>query len=218
MLLGWIAMFAMGGAGLGAELKVAENAPPRDVADSIRTRLQTKSLQLTAGGKTICEFWLVAETPLQSKPASPGKSLDAVKPATLLGVVSVPQARRDYRDDELAAGVYTMRLAAQPQDGNHLGTAEYPWFAVLVPAKSDTGPDAITSYKMLVETSSKPTATGHPVILCLWPAGSNPGNAPKINEPTAGHQSVQVKIAGKTAAGEAAELPFEIVFEGKRKE
>jgi len=50
--------------------------------------LQTKAVQLLDGEKPVYEFWFGAEVLLQSKPASAGKALDAVKPATLLGAVA----------------------------------------------------------------------------------------------------------------------------------
>lgn len=195
-------------------LKVADKEPPKELGTAISSLLQKKAVQLLDGGQPAYEFWFVADLPLQSKPTSLAKAIDSVKQATLLGAVSVPKAKRDYRDDELAAGVYTMRLVLQPQDGNHLGTAEFNWFAALVPAKLDTKPDGITDYKSLVKASSKETATDHPLILSLRPATSAEGELPKLNEPAAEHKSVRVKVPGK-AGTEKADLIFELVYEGK---
>ena len=128
--------------------------------------------------------------------------------------MSIPKALRDYRDDELAAGVYTMRLVVQPQDGNHLGSAEFLWFAALVPAKLDTKPDGIADYKTLVKASSKETATDHPVILSLRPPSSTDGDAPKLCEPAAEHKSVRVKVPARLGDEKTA-LVFEVVYEGK---
>src|SRR5690349_23578052 len=101
-------------------LKVTEKEPPKELDTAISSLLQKKAVQLLEGGRPAYEFWFVAELPLQSKPAGLAKALDSVKQATLLGAVSVPKALRDYRDDELAPGAYTLRLVMQPQDGNHL--------------------------------------------------------------------------------------------------
>ncbi len=193
-------------------VKLADKEPPKEVDQSIRTLLQQKAIQVVSGDKPAYEFWLVKELPLQSKPASVAKALDSIKQATLLGVVAVPAAKRDYRDDELAAGAYTMRFALQPQDGNHSGSAEFPYFAVLVPAKLDTKPDGIKDYKELVKTSGKETSTDHPVVMSLWPASSAEGDAPKLSQPAAEHKSVRVKVPAK---GESTPVSFEIVFEGK---
>jgi len=195
-------------------LKVADKEPPKELGTAISLLLQKKAVQLLDGGQPTYEFWFVTELPLQSKPAGLAKALDSVKQATLLGAVSVPKSQRDYRDDELAPGIYTLRLVLQPQDGNHLGTAEFNWFAALVPAKLDTTPDGITDYKSLVKASSKETATDHPLILSLRPAATGEGELPKLNEPATEHKSVRVKIPAKAGA-EKTDLMFEVVYEGK---
>ena len=210
-----LVMVAATGSAASLTLKVADKKePPKELDPSITAKLQKSAVQLLDGDKPAYEFWFAAELPLTAKPASSAKALDAVKQATLLGAVSIPKALRDYRDDELAAGVYTMRLALQPQDGNHLGTSEFAWFAVLVPAKIDTKPDGITDYKPLVKASSRETATDHPVILSLRPPSSPDGDTPKLCEPAAEHKSVRVKVPAKFGA-EKTTLIFEVVYEGK---
>jgi hypothetical protein len=137
-----------------------------------------------------------------------------LKQATLIGAVNVPSAQRDYRDDEMAAGAYTMRFALQPQDGNHLGSAEFLYFAVLTPVKFDTKLDGIADYKQLVKASSKQTTTDHPVILSLRPPSAEAPDAPKLVEPAAEHKSVLLKLPAKAGA-DTVPLAFEIVVEGK---
>jgi hypothetical protein len=200
-LLTWVAS--------AADLKVADKAP-KELDPSLQKLLQPKSIQVDDA----FEFWLVSELPLSSKPPSAAKALDSVKQTTLLGVVSVPKAARDYRDDEIAAGTYTMRFVLQPQDGNHLGSAEFPYFAALTPAKLDTKPEGITDYKSLVKASSKETSTDHPVVLSLRPANSDAGEFPKLEEPAPEHKSVRVKLPA-SAAGQKTAIVFDIVYEGK---
>jgi len=195
-------------------LKVADKEPPKELDASIRAKLQSKAIQLLAGDKPVYEFWFDAEVPLQSKPSSTAKALETVKQATLLGAVSVAGDQRDYRDDELRAGVYTMRFALQPQDGNHLGTAEFSFFVVLTPAKIDNKPDGIADYKALVKASSRETSTDHPVILSLRPASSDDGDPPKLNNPAPDHKSVRIKVPAK-AGGDKTAIAFEVVYEGK---
>jgi hypothetical protein len=177
-------------------LKTAEALPPKDIDPAIQKLLQPKAIQLVEGDKPVFQFWLIKDLP-------GAKALDAIKPAALLGVVSLPKSQRDYRDDEIAAGTYTMRFALQPQDGNHLGSSEFLYFAVLTPAKLDTKPDGITDYKALVKASSKETSTDHPVILSLRPTK---GDSQELLEPATEHKSVRVKVPP---------LSFEIVYEGK---
>lgn len=205
-------------AALAAELtlKTADKEPPKELDASIRAMLQNKSVQLLDGEKPALEFWFCTEIPLQSKPALLAKALESVKQTTLLGAVSVSGAKRDYRDDELAAGTYTMRLGLQPQDGNHLGTSEFSWFAVLVPAKYDTKPAGLPDYKALVKAGSKDTSSDHPRILSLRPATSDAGEFPKLNVPGPDHKSVRLKLPAK-AGEEKTSLTFELVYEGMGK-
>jgi hypothetical protein len=194
-------------------LKLADKAPPNEVNESIRALLQPKAVQLVEGDKPVIELWLAKDLNLQSKPSSPATAMDALKPATLLGAASFASARKDYREDEIAKGVYTLRFAHQQQDGNHLGTAEFTYFAVLVPAKLDTAPDGIKDYKQLVNTSSKETSTDHPMVISLRPVSAAEGELPKLAEPAPEHKSVRVKIPGKGA--DTSPVVFDIIYEGK---
>ena len=194
-------------------LKVTDNAPPTEINESIRSLLQPKAVQLLDGDKPVVELWLAKELNLQSKPSSPATALDAVKQTTVLGAASFASPRRDYREDEIAKGIYTVRFAQQQQDGNHLGTAEFTYFAVLVPAKLDAGPDAIKDYKQLVNTSSKETSTDHPMVISLRPVSSAEGEFPKLATPAPEHKSVRVKIPGKGA--DSSPVVFDIIYEGK---
>jgi len=197
-------------------LKVTDKEPPKELAAAIREKMQSKVIQLLDGSNPVFEFWFVSELPLQSKPESIAKGLDAIKQTTLLGAVSLPKSQRDYRDDEIAAGVYTMRFGLQPSDGNHLGTAEFPYFAVLIPAKLDSSPVAITDYKKMVKTSSKETSSDHPIILSLRPASSDQGELPKLNAPAPDHKSVRVKVPAN-ANSEKNTIVFEVVYQGMGK-
>ena len=194
-------------------VKVTDKEPPKELDASIRGKLQTKAIQLLDGDKPVYEFWFSSEIPLKSKPASPDKALDALHDTTLLGAVNVGAGQRDYKDNEIAPGVYTMRFGLQPQDGDHLGTAEFPYFAVLIPAASDTQPDGITTFKAMTKASGKDTSSNHPVILSLRPASSDSGDLPKLNEPAADHKSVRLKVPAKAGA-EKTSVVFELVYKG----
>jgi hypothetical protein len=197
-------------------LKATDKEPPAGLDASIRAMLQARAIQLLNDNKPVYEFWFVKELPLDGKPESVAKALDKVKQATLIGAVNVAGDQRDYRDDELHAGVYTMRFALQPQDGNHLGTSEFSYFVALVAAKLDPKPDGIADYKTLVKASSRDTSSEHPVILSLRPASSDEGELPKLNEPAPDHKSVRLKVPAR-AAGQATGIVFELVYQGMGK-
>ena len=106
LVLGTLLTFLQMQASTAADLalKITDKEPPKELDTSILAKLQTKAVQLLDGEKPVYEFWFNAEVPLQSKPASTGKALDALKQAALLGAVAVSRDQRDYRDDELRAG------------------------------------------------------------------------------------------------------------------
>lgn len=200
------------------KLKVAEKECPKEIDDSIRKTLQGSALQISDGAKPMFEIWFCKEISLASKPESSAKAMDAIKQSTMLGVISVSADTRDYKDNDLLAGLYTMRFALQPQDGNHLGTAEFLYFAVLVPAKKDLKFDGITDYKGLVKASREGTATDHPIILSLRPPSSSDASLPKLFEPAPEHKSVGVKIPARIAGtSETSSVTFELVYQGKGK-
>jgi hypothetical protein len=204
----------------GAELalKVVDKEPPKDLDASIRDALQSKAVQLIEGENPAFEIWFRTEIPLKSPAESAEKALQSVREAALLGIVIIGSDRRDYKDNDLAKGVYTARFAFQPQDGNHLGTAEHPFFAVLTPVKRDTKLDGISDYKTLVKASSKDTPSDHPIILSMRPASSTEGEFPKQNEPAPEHKSVRIKIPAKAPDSSVkSSLVFELVYEGKGK-
>jgi hypothetical protein len=194
-------------------VRIVNKALPNEIAPDLQTLLQPQAVQVVEGDKTLLELWLAKEVPLQSKPSSAVKALDAVKPAGVLGAVALPAARRDYRDDEVPAGIYTLRFAMQPQDGNHSGSSEFAYFGVLVPAKLDPKPDAIKDYKELMKASSKETSTDHPMVMSLRPVASSEGAPLTLNTPAPEHKSVRVKVPAK--GPDTKEIAFEIVFEGK---
>jgi hypothetical protein len=203
--------------GYAGELKVqtADSKPPAEADESLIQAVQAKSVQVIEGDKVIYEFWFRSSIPLKAKPDQPEGLIDQIKETTFLGLVQVAAGQRDYKDNEIAPGPYTMRVAWQPEDGDHLGKAEYPFFAVLVPVAADTSVEGINRYRTLVKTSGKGTPTEHPVVLSLRPMASFEGDFPQLSEPAPDHKSLQVKTSAHASA--PSEVAFEIVVKGKGK-
>ncbi len=219
-VLGLVLQAGWAGSCAGAELtlKIVDKEPPKEVGESIRKTLRPKAVQLLDGEKPVYEFWFRAEIPLKAKPESPAKALPAIGETTLLGVAIVQGVQRDYKDNEVHQGVCTMRFAFQPQDGNHLGTAEYSYFAVLIPARNDATLEGISAFKPMVKASSRDTATDHPVVLSLRPGSADDGEFAKLNEPAPDHKSLRVKLTAKAPdSDQNVTLVFELVYKGKGK-
>jgi len=220
LILLWFAFLSSYGAslsdGAGAVVKVIDKEAPKEVSNAIRQTLQSKAVELVESDKAIYEFWWRKEIPLKSK--ADAKSLSSIGETTLLGIVSVGKGQRDYKDNEIPEGTYTARFGLQPQDGDHLGTAEYPYFTVLIPAKNDTEVDGIKTYKAMVKASGKETSTGHPIVLSLRPGSSGDAEAPKLTEPAPDQKCVRIKIPAKAPdADQPTTVVFELVYKGKGK-
>lgn len=203
-------------AGLSAEadltLKVVEKAAPEGVSDAIKAELQGTAIQLLDGDKPVYEFWLAKSIKLEKAPDAKD-ALAALAPITLLGVAQVEGDERDYRDDEIYTDVYTMRLAIQPSDGNHLGTSEFPYFAILIPAAKDTSVSGYDDADAMVDVGKEDTAAEHPIIMSLRPSDAE-GPYPKLREPVYEHKTVVVEVPAKDADGAESKIVFEIVYEG----
>src|SRR5436305_1163606 len=78
-----------------------------------------------------------------------------------------PIERCDMTLRNVGAGVYTLRLAYQPEDGDHMGTAPYAEFALACPAAEDKNADTMEA-KALHELSAQ-TTKGHPSVWVLFP-------------------------------------------------
>lgn len=197
-------------------LKTADKPPPKEIGGTILAVLQPKAIQLLSGDKPALEIWLRQEIPLKSKPSSASDALGSVSETALIGIVAVEdKGFQDYKGNDLSAGTYTARFGLQPQDGDHLGTADYNTFLVLIPADSDKELNGIDKFKPMVKASGKATSSGHPVVLSLRPP-SGGATATSLTEPATDHKAIRIKLPGKVSSGgDKAEIVFDLVYQGK---
>jgi hypothetical protein len=64
-------------------------------------------------------------------------------------------------------------------DGDHMGTAPFREFCLLVPAVDDKNPGPMGSAKELQELSTKVVGMGHPAVFLLFP-NNKPADAPQL--------------------------------------
>lgn len=64
--------------------------------------------------------------------------------------------------------MYTLRLAVQPDTGDHRDTAPHQDFVLLVPAAADKSAEPV-ELKELVKLSLKTTGGDHPGVMLLFP-------------------------------------------------
>lgn len=216
-LIGWCFLAASASLSAGElVLKTIQRPAPPEINESIRALLQPVCIQLLDGQTPAYQLWLAKELPLKGRLEAPTNGLPLIKQTTLLGAALIGGTQRDYRNDEIAAGPYTVRLGLQPEDGDHLGTAEFPYFAVLVPAKNDPKADGLPAYEALVKASSKERPNGHPIVLSLRPATSADGVLPQLNQPTSDLKCVRLRFPVKASdSGSPTNVVFDLVYQGK---
>ncbi len=164
-----------------------KTAAPAEVQGSIRKLLGDHCVQLlNAKGDVLAEVWFRKDLPIRATDAQVknGLTYHEVAETSLFGAIRFPKQITDYRKQKIPAGVYTLRLANQPMDGDHMGTAPYSEFLLLSPAAEDKKPDTMAP-KALQELSGK-TTDGHPGVLLLFP-GTGAAAEPKLEKKEENH-------------------------------
>lgn len=145
---------------------------PQGVSEDILRVIEPRGYDISVQGKQFCTLWFVrqVETKADFRP-----TLNVKYPfehGQLIGVIQVHRSGEfsDFRGQELPVGVYTLRYAQQPVDGNHVGTSELYDFLLALPATTDKNPSKITSFEQLVKLSAQVSMTTHPAILSLLPS------------------------------------------------
>jgi hypothetical protein len=194
--------------------KLAEPAPKEGLSPEIASLLSPTGFKVIRGeSRVICEVWLCKEWPVKDVKAA-GELLYPFQPGQVMGVARYPRKASDFRDQDIPAGLYTLRYGLQPVDGAHVGTSPTRDFLLLTPADTDKSPDIIADFKTLSKASAKTTGTSHPAILSLQRLADS-------KEPLAiRHQEEKdwwiVRFSGKTKAGDkSADQAVEVVVVGK---
>jgi hypothetical protein len=145
--------------------------PPTELVEGVRRLLQKDCELVTDGaGTAVGRFWFRAELPgkATAQQIKNGITFQEVTETCVLGAVKFERPFIDYRKQEIAAGVYTLRLAYQPENGDHKDSAPHTEFALLVPADKDPKPDEMEA-KALYKLSFASTGGEHPGVLLLYP-------------------------------------------------
>jgi hypothetical protein len=193
---------------------VLAEAPPADALSvEIIAQLSPTGVKVTSGARTVCEIWLCKEWPAKANFQPTNDVLYPFEPGHLIGALRFRGRANDFRDQQISRGVYTLRYAQQPVDGNHVGTSPTRDFLLLSKAAEDTSPEPL-DVEQLTSGSAEAAGTSHPALLSLQrPQGE--GNA----APTIRHNDESdwwiVRLTGQAKTGqETRTLPLELVVVG----
>ncbi len=196
---------------------IAEAAPADALAEEIAAALDSGGVKVFKGAsRTVAEFWFCKTWPVMEG----FKATDAVAypfaQGQLIGVVRFKNKASDFRDQEIAKGVYTLRYAQQPVDGNHVGTSATRDFLLLVAADADKSSKA-ADLPALVEKSAAAAESKHPAMFALkTPKGD--GAKPALAHDETADLWIAT-VAGKVeSGGKATALPIGIVVVGHAEE
>ncbi|HXF04141.1 MAG TPA: hypothetical protein VNM72_01845 [Blastocatellia bacterium] len=141
------------------------------VSESVRAVLDERGYRIRlADGSVYCDIWFRREVPVQAKADIPGTLYTEWAESTLIGVISFAQATNDFRGQAIKSGIYTLRYALHPADGNHMGISPYRDFLLLVPVADDRDASAKIPFEQLVKMSARAAGTNHPASLSLTSA------------------------------------------------
>jgi hypothetical protein len=197
--------------------KLEEGAPADAVGSEIAPLLNETGFKVIRGAsRTVCEFWLRKELPTSGAAASSGVNYP-FNQGEIIGVVRFPRSGSDFRDQDIAEGVYTMRYGLQPVDGAHVGTFPTRDFLLLSKAEEDQSP-APADIKALTEKSAEAAETNHPAILALVKLEEKAESYPSI---TANEEKeweiARLEVAIKSG-DQAQKIPLDLIVAGRAEE
>lgn len=149
----------------GYSVEALKEAAP--VSEKVRQELVFEGVRvLGADKKPFVDVWLRKSLPAGEARDLLGVRFPSLQDGMLLGVARFHSEGADYKNIKLKAGIYTLRYLTQPEDGDHLGTAESRDFLVLAPAADDVSPAPLKAEEM-IKLSGKVSGKKHPSVLYL---------------------------------------------------
>lgn len=190
------------------KVEALKEAAPADVSEAVRKEVSPAGTRVLRGGKPFADFWFRGAVPAVDAAKGLGILYPTLRPGGLVGVVRFHAESADFKAQKFPAGVYTMRYAVQPEDGDHQGVTESRDFLLLCSAAADPSPDAM-EVKDAIKLSAKMNGKKHPSVLYL--VGGQGGTLPRVVADEAPERSVfeaEVSAGGKP-------LRLSIVIVGK---
>ena len=146
------------------------DAAPAELTAAIAAALAPGSVTVKSGDVQLDLWWVKAIALTKAPEGAP--AWGDVGDGTLVGAIRVGAQWSDVRGYVVRPGVYTLRYARQPANGDHLGVSPNREFLLMSPAAVDTTPDPV-GYKGAVDLSKQTVRRAHPSALSLDPPAAN---------------------------------------------
>ena len=163
----------------GYKVESAAIAAPAELSAAVRDALSPQALRVSGPGGVVCEIWLRKTVPGQAAAQNLGVVYTQISEGTLVAAIRFPADLKDYRRQNVKAGVYTLRYALSPVNGNHQGVAPQRDFLLAIPTAADQDPVNV-SQAQTIELSKKSTSTNHASVWCLMPGDGAAGAAAAV--------------------------------------
>lgn len=202
-----LACVLFGGSGVLAQALSAsktDTAPPAELAPAIRSLMAGPAAKVQSGSTTL-EFWWVKSLDA----SAPGEGWARTPEGSLVGAVRVSEPYPDIRGRRIRPGVYTLRFALQPMNGDHLGVSPFREFLLVSPAAADTSA-AATGHDGTIDLSKQTTGASHPAVWSLDPPAGAHGEPLSGYRNDAGHEGIVFEI--QTSSGP---VKFGLILIGK---
>ncbi|MEO2016887.1 MAG: hypothetical protein ABGZ53_21225 [Fuerstiella sp.] len=194
-------------------IEIIDAAPEADdVSTELKEQFADKGIRVKRGStRTVCEVWFCKQWVVESGFKATEDRLYPFAPGQLIGLLHFSRRGKDFRDQSVSSGWYTLRFGLQPVDGNHEGTSPTRDFLVMVDASQDAV-DKKWDVKDLLEASAEAAGSTHPAMMCLQRATDGSELAVRHDE---SHDWWILHIVGKgTADNKTQDVPFDLVVAG----
>jgi hypothetical protein len=188
---------------IGAFTDASAPAAVRDALEATGYRIAS------ADGSSLCDIWLRKAVAAAKAPAAPGLIYPDIQPSAVVGVAVFPKSTKDFRNQAIKPGMYTLRYELIPEDGNHLGVSANRDFLLAVPAASDPDPNAMFEFQQVVNMSKPAIGGNHPSPWSLVPADK--GDVPRTYQNADGFDVLVANVT--TSAGKI--FPLALVVKGQ---
>jgi len=195
------------------ELKTVKELP-KDLAKPIAEKMDSTGYAISGPSGDLGTVWLAKNVDIKEG-FQPGFMVKyPFKVGQLVGVLQVAKdaSVKDFRGQELKAGLYTLRYGQQPMDGNHIGTSQLSDFLLALPAEKDTKADPLTDSNQLAEKSADAVGSTHPAIFSLLPP-EKAGDAKLVHNEDRDYWILEATASGKEK-GKAVKVPLKMVVVG----
>jgi len=175
---------------------------PAEIAAPLRALLSDGGARAQIGDAAL-SFWWVKSLAVAGAPEWAN-----VAEGSLVGAVQIPALFRDIRGRTIKPGVYTLRYAVQPQDGDHLGVSSFRDYLLLIPAALDQDP-APAGHVETVRLSTRTVGASHPGPWML--------NPPTTSEPalSTGTNDMKLQYVVFEVLTTAGAMRFGLVLVGR---